>query len=106
MRADRLDEADFPDRDSLIRSLVVDSSWPREKVGEFFGISPRHVRRIAPVETATALASKAPPRLTLREARAMMNDYRQDPYIRPAEVRQAAEWIASVVLAVRKPKAE
>ena len=83
------DRDDYPDRDSLIRDLAGPSSWPTKKLARFFA-SERHIRRIARARTTTPPGG---PALTTDEARAMLNDYHQDPYTSPAERDAARGWI-------------
>lgn len=92
-----LDEDDFESRDDLITCLVVNHAWPTAKVGEFFGLTARHVRRVA---SAGLPVSKRPPVLTLDEARRMVNDYLNDPYIKPGEREDAFQWIESLGLRI------
>ena len=89
---EHLDPDDYPDRDSPIGDLVVRLGWPTREVAAIFGLTIRQVRRIA--AEAPGIPRRRPPVLTLAEASRMLNDYPNDPYIRPAEVEAAREWIA------------
>ena len=86
-----LDPEDYPDRDSFIVALVVRLGWPASVVGGYFGLTARRVRGIA--AEAPERLDRRSPILTLAELESMANDYRLDPYARPAEVDAAREWI-------------
>ena len=84
----RFDPDDYPDRGSLIRDLYFRGRLPAGRIGGFFGMTDRQVRRIAEAGPVAPKRPRGRPP-TLDEVRAMLDDYHRDPAIGPAD-REAA----------------
>lgn len=94
---DRPDQA--PRRALLLRYLRDVRAWGEEPLAQLFGpADPGPAELLAGADRLDPDGpGEAPPRaeLTPREVQSMRNDYRLDPYMTPAQRREALRWIAS-----------
>lgn len=74
-----------------LRYLSREQGWSVDELASFFEVPADEVLQVL-AEGPDATPSA--PWLTLREVESMRNDYRRDPYMTPAQRREALRWIA------------